>query len=358
MRKCKPTGTVNTKSGLIFTIAMIVLLAILSAVATPGRAAVFITHSAAQSVDNNGVGNCPELFTNPPQKVTLRGIIISRPDFMSDTHPDATATPPGPGRWWQMFIQSCDPNDHGGTAIWMGQCYDNIYGNGTYTNQQWLTELYRIMHDPDTGYAFTVGDKVQVTGFLKFFAGKTNINERHNTDPAYDFEIRLIEPAAGRPQPELVSLNQLKDANNNFIFDAARRFGCEYYQGRLIRINHVRFTNPSRWGPDTNMEITDGHKTFPVKLGLGHGFSTACNLASTFDIIGILDQEDHSYPYTGSYRIWVTNYDGNGRVLTDRGFDAENVYGDFNHDGIVNLLDFALLAQNWLSCVPATGACR
>jgi len=310
------------------------------------------THQQVQSVDNDGYGDHPDLFTS--SEVAVEGIILNRPDFMLDATPDQNAASVQAMAKWQIYIQG-EGDDHAATAVWMGQCYDQVWGgNGTYTDQQWLDELYRLSHDPCTGYEFAPGDRVRVTGLLKFYGGKTNINERHNTDPANDFTIELLEPAVGLPQPEVITLGDVKDGSDVFIFDPNRETGCEHYQGRLVKINNVNFVDANSWGPDAEMAITDGQKTFPLKLGLGYGFGPGSNnLSATFDVVGIFDQEGG---LKDGYRIWVLNYDGNGRVLTDRG-GSYNLPGEINKDGRVDMLDFVRLADNWLECVPGTGAC-
>jgi hypothetical protein len=309
------------------------------------------THQQVQSVDEDGYGNHPDLKTN--NKVTVEGIILNRPDFMLDATPDQNALDVG-GKW-QIYLQG-EGDDHAGTAIWMGQCYDNVWGgSGTYTDQEWLDEIYRLNHDPCTGYEFAPGDRVRVTGLLKFYGGKTNINERHNIDPDYDLTIELLEAAVGLPQPEVITLDDVKDGSDNFIFDPNREFGCEYYQGRLVKINDVNFVDANSWGPDATLTITDGQKTFPLKLGIGWGIRQGSNnLVEPFDVVGIFDQEGG---LKDNYRIWVLNYDGNGRVLTDRAYGRHNLPGEINRDGKVDMFDFAWLAESWLECVPGSGAC-
>jgi len=309
------------------------------------------THSSIQAIDADGYGVHPDLVTTA--KVTVEGIVLNRPDFMLNASPNENALL-GAGAMWQILIQG-EGDDHAGTAVWMGQCYDNVWGSGTYSNQQWLDEIYSVSHDPQTGYEFAPGDRVRVTGLLKFYGGKTNINERHNTDPANDLTIELIEPAVGLPQPEVITLDDVKDGNDNFIFDANRQFGCEYYQGRLVKINNVGFVDANSWGLDETLSITDGEKTFPIKLGRGWGIRQGSNnLVEPFDVVGIFDQEGG---LKDSYRIWVLNYDGNGKVLTDRAYARYNLPGDIDRSGRVDFLDLVWLADNWLKCLPGTGGC-
>jgi len=310
------------------------------------------THQYVQYVDSDGYGDHPDLQTT--NKVTVEGIILNRPDFMLDATPDQNYPGPGPGAMWQIYIQG-EGEDHAATAIWIGQCYDNIGGDGTYTNQEWLNEIYRLSHDPCSGYEFAPGDRVRVTGLLKFFNGKTNINERHSTDPTYDLTIELVEPGVGLPQPEVITLDDVKDENDDFIFYPSRDGGCEYYQGRLVKINDVWFVDANSWAPDATLTITNGQKTFPLKLGIGWGIHPGSNnLTEPFDVVGIFDQEGDS---KGDYRLWVPNYDGNGKVLTDRAYARYNLPGEINRDGKVDFVDFAWLADHWLDCVPGTGAC-
>jgi len=315
------------------------------------------THQEVQSVDEDGYGTHPDLLTS--NKVAIEGIILNRPDFMLDATPNQYATSIEAMPKWQIYIQG-EGDDHAATAVWMGQCYDLVYGFGTYTNQEWLDELYRLSHDPCTGYEFAPGDRVRVTGLLKFYAGKTNINERHQTDPNYNLTIELVEPGVGLPQPEVITLDDVKDNNDDFIFDPNRLTGCEYYQGRLVKINNVSFVDANSWGTEADLTITDGQKTFPVRLGIGWGIRPGSNnLSEPFDVVGIFDQEAIGWPpdCTRGYRIWVLNYDGNGQVLTDRAYGRYNLPGEINKDGKVDMFDLGWLADSWLECVPGSGAC-
>lgn len=304
--------------------------------------------------------------------VTLEGIILNSPEEMLDPTPDYCEIPFEMGGQWQMFIQGekddggeKDADDHAGTALWMGQNYGNLPWeplSSSYTDEEWPAELCRLNHDPESGYLFTPGDRVRVTGYWAFYKGKNNVNETHDKTPEYDFTIELLEPGVGLPQPELVTLDELKDINDDFIFDSNRLTGCEYYQGRLVRLNDVSFaTDPNQWDADATLEITDGTKTFPVKLGIGSGiYPGSNNLADTFDVVGIMDQENdyNNPPYDNGYRIWVTNYDGNGLVLRDRGYRRGNLPGDISRDGRVDLLDFALITADWLLTAPGIGDCN
>jgi hypothetical protein len=301
------------------------------------------TNWAIQSVDEYGDGDHPDILTN--DKVTVEGILLNRPDYMLDS--TARYDAGWIGGMWQIFIQGELPGDHAGTAIWMGQNYVYAYGTGMYTDLEWRGELHRMSNDPNTAYTIQPGDKIRVTGLLKYYGGKTNINERHDTDPDNDVEIELIEANAGLPLPEVVELSELRELNGDYIFDDTRMSGCEYYQGRLVRVNDVTITNCNDFGPGFKWLVIedDTGRQFNVRLGRGPGFSEYSCPTGEIDVIGIMNQEGSG---TAGYEIWVMNYDGNGDVLTDFGDFKNSLKGDINYDGIVDIHDFAALADNWL----------
>lgn len=163
-----------------------------------------------------------------------------------------------------------------------------------------------------------MGDRVRVTGYSIEYNGKSNINERHNKNIAMDFTVSLIEANYGLPAPDLVTLAMVMDIDDGDpnthedIFDQSRLSGGEYFQGRLVRINNVSFTNPSLWEPGAMMEITDGTRKLPCRLGMSDVFSDPSDLGDTFDVIGIFNQEGG---YTHGYQIWVMGYDNSNDLL-------------------------------------------
>jgi hypothetical protein len=265
-----------------------------------------ITHRQFQAVNSSG-----EQTYTATQKVTLEGIVLHHPADMLDPTPDDTIrTTYNLGAQWQFFFQG-EGDDHAGTAVFLAQLYDNLpwVMTGGYSNEQWVAELARL-----NAAQFTPGDRIRVTGWFLSYQGKMNINEQHNKNPDHDFVIELLEPDIGLPKPEVVSLEELKDDQDRFIFDPQRLVGGEYYQGRLVKIEDVNVADPNGWGPSGELVIAKGIRTLPVKLGRGNGiYRGSFNLTEPFDVIGILDQE--STDLRGGYRLYVMNYDGNGRVL-------------------------------------------
>jgi len=301
----------------------------------------YTLHRQYQAVDADGVGTFP--LTAP---VKMRGVVLNWSQNMLDGTPGAD---PFMGGLWQRYVQAVDlpgtpddDDDFGGTACWMGQNIGKIVGNhpaGSYTDEQWLAELDRLDHDPATGRWFRPGDLVEIRARAPglFFRGKTNINEQHVNVPEADFDLVLLQADYGLPAPELISLAQVKDAGDNFIFDQTRATGAEHYQGTAVQINGVSFTDTTNWGPDGELTIQDGtNRTLPVKLGLGSGFTLYEPPEPPFDILGIFDQEDLNGDdgYKDGYRLWVMDYDGGSFKL------VRYAPADFDQDGDVDDDDY------------------
>ena len=308
-----------------------------------------VNHWDLQAVNENGVGTY-----SATNKVIITGIILNNSEEMLDPTPSSVEM----GGEWQIYIQG-EGQDHAGTAVFMGQNYLTAGGSGNYTDSELLSELCRINHDPNTGYIFTAGDRIKVTGWYKFYKGKLNVNEKHQVETEFDFDIELVKPAVGLPQPEIITLDIVKDGSDQYIFDQTRLTGCEYYQARLVRVDDVNIINPENWAPDGTVTIKDKTgRTFPVKLGIGDGITRYPCPTGQIDVIAIFDQEASSYTICkDGYRLWVPNYDGNGFVLTDRGHKRGNLPGDINTDYIIDFYDFAELANNWLQTRAGLSNC-
>jgi hypothetical protein len=323
--------------GFVFSTVVLGLVCIAAAEAEPTVAEV--THSEFQAVNASG-----EQTYNATEKVILEGILLHNPADMLDPTADDTITEPfNLSGQWQIFFQG-EGDDHAGTAVWMGQLYNNlpwVAPNGGYTNGEFISELSRL-----NAAKFSPGDRVRVTGYYLSYNGKLNVNEQHNKNPDHDFTIELVQRGVGLPRPEVITLDDLKGGDNNFIFDPTRQTGGEHYQARLVKIEDVYFADANGWRPYGELVITDGAKTLPVKLGRGNGiYAGSNNLTEPFDIIGIMDQESASL--TGGYRLYVMNYDGNGSVLASREHRRADKPGDLNLDGIVDYYDIDALIEDW-----------
>jgi hypothetical protein len=80
-----------------------------------------------------------------------------------------------------------------------------------------------LSYDAETMHPFRAGDLVQVNAnSYAFYGGKLNVNETHHIDPAFDFTISLVTSNYGLPTPELLTLSDLKNADDTYIFDQTR----------------------------------------------------------------------------------------------------------------------------------------
>jgi len=245
------------------TVGLVVFL-FLAAAARGADPCTPATHQEFQAVDGSGAGTY-----SVSGKVILEGIVLNKPGDMVDPTADYQQIPTDMGGEWQIFIQG-QGEDHAGTAVYMGQNYELLSWidiGGSYDDVNWISEMERLNSEQ-----FSPGDLVCVTGYYLFYKGKTNVNERHSNVDSNDFTIEVLEHGVGLPRPEVVELGELKDGDDEFIFDSSRQSGCEHYQGMLVRINDVSFSDANGWGPDGVVTVTDGVKTFAVKLGLGRVF--------------------------------------------------------------------------------------
>ncbi|MBL7107641.1 MAG: hypothetical protein ISS77_08575, partial [Phycisphaerae bacterium] len=321
----------------IIVLTMVISLA-LGAILKAAPTISEVTHSEFQAVDGSG-----EQVYNATDMVILEGILLHNPADMLDPTPDDSITETfNLGGAWQIFFQG-EGDDHAGTAVWLGQLYNNlpwVVPDGGYSNEEFITEMSRL-----NAAQFSPGDRIRITGYYLSYNGKLNINEQHNKNPDHDFTIELVERGVGLPRPEVVVLDDLKDSDDEFIFDPNRQSGCEYYQARLVKIEDVYFVDANDWGPNGELVITDGSKIFGVKLGRGNGiYAGSNNLTEPFDVIGIMDQE--SPDLTSGYRLYVMNYDGNGSVLASREHRIADMPGDINLDGVVDFVDLIKLIED------------
>ncbi|MBN1513606.1 MAG: hypothetical protein JXB13_16440 [Phycisphaerae bacterium] len=307
-------------------------------------------HTDLQAVDGIGFGTFA--LTDP---IRVQGVLLNRPQDMLDP---TAAAPAYMGGTWQVFLQADDAGDFGGTALWMGQYIGRMSGNhpaGSYTDAEWVSELDRITIDDGTGRRLRPGDRVEIRARAPglFFRGKTNINEQHIKAPEQDFDVVLLGPAVGLPAPTVITLSDVKDAADEFLFDSTRQTGTERYQGSLVEISGVSFVDPAGWGPGASLTLTDGAgRTLPVLLGRSRGFVEYAAPAGPFSIVGIFDQEDTDSGdgWMAGYRLWVMGFDGQAFIMPIQP-------GDTDGDGDVDLRDAAELQACYAGAgVPPAGA--
>jgi hypothetical protein len=278
------------------------------------------TFSNLEAVDSNGVS-----IWSGPLPTTLTGVILTDPNEMLDSTPNFIPWNSGAGAYqlggqWQIFVQAVLPGDRGGAECWMAQNYGNLPwephdGSDHYSNTDWEANVFRVSHDPATGYAFRKGDLVTVTanGSL-FYGGMQNINEEHSTDPSLHFTVSLLATNYGLPAPEVISLTSVMLTNdgsgNHFdIFDSSRAMGGEHYQGMRVRINGLSLVDTNGWNTDADWDsrhctATDGQgRQIPLVHPL---YDLGAAPTNRFDATGVFIQETGSgTDGTFGYKLFV-----------------------------------------------------
>jgi len=280
-----------------------VIAALALTVCLTGGTAKAETHSNLQAVASSGIsawgGSVP---------FSLTGVLLCGPDEMLDSTPNFIPWNGGAGAYqmgaeWQIAFQAADTNsDWGGTFCYMGQCYGNMPWNGSddlsYSNAAWSAEILRLEFDPETLHQFQAGDLIQVTAnATSDYGGKRNITEDHYIDPAKNFTISLVTANYGLPSPQNITLADVKNADNTYIFDQTRATGGERYQGMRVRINNLTLVTTSGWNPAN----TWGNRLCTAADGTGRTFPLRHSRrdigpapTGTFDAIGIFNQESGS----------------------------------------------------------------
>jgi len=350
------------------------------AVPSPARAddPPYIRHRDYQAVNPDG----SSAYSPGGFPVRLVGVVLNNNEDWLDP---ASAFDPGFHAWQlgaqaEIYVQAVDLDafapwdpfpgqqfdDFGGTACWMGQNYGNHpffhppdpthpewNSDYNYTEPEWYAELDRLhLWRPGTllpdSELVRAGDLVTVTARAGLnYKGKMNVNETHSNEPALDFELAILQKNYGLPEPELLTLADLKAADDTYLFDAqapTREFGGERYQSSLVKLTNVRFSDEFDPATDwraykqnsedgVNLTLVDpAGRTLPVHLGRNDSFDTNPAPQGYFDVVGILDQSD--WTGTGNYRLLVVH--------------AEDfILGDLNHDSFVGQDDLNAALANW-----------
>jgi len=291
------------------------------------------THEEIQAVDAAGIPTHPKVGADagdPANKVVLEGVVLNNHEDMLDPAYDA---PAWMGAQWQIVVAG-QGADHAGTALWMGQKY-SLRGGVDYEAWEWADEMARVNYD--AGRHIRRGDRVRVTGFMLEYGGKANMNERHSTSPILDFAVEYLG-RAGVPDPETITLADVKDAADADIFDPTAAAGGEHWQSRLVRVTGVHFTDPGAVAPGAHTTIADATgRTLPVRCGIGAGLGGTLNLDATFDLVGIFDQDAGFGQHTTGYRVWALDYNGGAGVFG-------TPWGDLTYNTDVDAADIDLLA--------------
>jgi hypothetical protein len=236
-------------------------------------------------------------YTDDGSARTITGVVICNPSDMLDS----TAYSSWVGYQWQTFIQSLNSSDFGGVALYA--CSDGSkMGGNTLTTDVWNSLLSSL-----SGLSY--GDEVQVTFYgTSAYKGKVNITSEHNTTTQFSVSVLNHNVA---PTATAITLADLKDSSDSFIFDSTRATGCERYQGTLVHLDGLTVADPSDWKSGGEVTVRQGDLTFTLDLGLDSSlFTTDIKNAissSTISISAILDQEDGTYVGDSGYSLWLTS---------------------------------------------------
>lgn len=310
------------KSNIMKRYLFILGFVVLAGTGAPDAVAASETHASLQAVTATGASAWNGTFP-----FTIRGALLCNPDEMLDSTPNfipytGSGVNGQMGGEWQVTFQAVDAGDRGGTTCWMGQCYGNQPwirdSESSYSNESWVPEVLRLNFDPTNLHAFRAGDLVEMTvRQALFYGGKRNMNQGHDIDPAYNFDIRLVTANYGLPAPEVITLADVMNVGGVAgdkstwlpIFDQTRATGGEHYQGMRVRINNMYLVTTNGWNP-TN---TWGNRLCTVTDGGGRFFTlrtTRYSLGAAptnqFDAIGIFTQESGSGSQgTNGYELFV-----------------------------------------------------
>jgi hypothetical protein len=316
-----------------------VLLPAAAAFAVDWDALPYTRHSTYQAVNADGsrayAGGSP---------VRMVGVVINDTEDWLDPTPAYSGTYQAfqMGGEAELYVQALwtstqaalgteyyDPADFGGTACWMGQNYGNLPFKGdaqfSYTDAEWTAELGRLNLYGGDGVTDPIraGDLVEIRARAGLhYKGKMNVNEQHDNDydrlndwdqqgspgdgQNHDFELVRVAKGFGLPAPLPVTLSALKNPDDTPVFDPNRQTGGERYQSTLVQLQDVWTASAASWAADSDLEVTDGTRTFNVHLGRNGGFDGTALFASgqPFHVTGILDQAASDGTYsTDGYQL-------------------------------------------------------
>ena len=313
-------------------VTVIVTLTAGVAVAQDWSTVPMIEHAAYQAVNANGTSAYDNSFP-----VRLRGVVLNNSEDWLDPTPAysvQTQWPPPPkmGGEAEIYVQAIDLDgsawdphpgaafdDFGGTAAWIGQNYGNLPFKSdpifSYSDSEWTAELGRMNLLGGAGVSdpTRAGDLVEIRarGGLHY-KGKMNVNEQHSKEAANDFEIVLLQQGYGLPAATPLTLADIKDASDAFIFDPTRTTGGERYQSTLVDLRNVWIESPADFSANSDITVTDGTRTFHVHLGLNPSFdgTPLFDADEPFHVTGIFDQSatDGTFSADG-YQLLVMHAD-------------------------------------------------
>ncbi len=108
------------------------------------------SHSEFQAVYDDGTGSWGGGGFYP---VEMIGVVINNPWQMLNYETDASPQ-------WQVFFQAVDPNDFGGTAMYMRR-YHPMTGADLFAGTQWNEEMQRLNYPVDESIGMPVDEPLR-----------------------------------------------------------------------------------------------------------------------------------------------------------------------------------------------------
>lgn len=291
-------------------------------------------HREYQAVFNDGTSAWPASPQQPKYPIEMTGVVINNPGDMLYFSDDPQSPYYSDSPQWQVYIQATEAakaaGDFGGTALYMRRYAPPFLGgHDLYPGTAWADEMTRLNYpvydvtgDPVTE-PLQQGDliKVEARAPGMFFRGKNNVNTMHLNLEQNEFYITILERDVPLAAPT-ITLADLKNPDDTFLFDETRQTGPEHYQASLVHLENLLLDDdPSNWTLDNTVTVRQGDLTFDMQLGIDPALELidATTLTTTpFDVTAIVNQEDPSDPYTGTYRLWMTSA-GNLTVIPEPG---------------------------------------
>jgi len=326
-----------------------------------------VQHSTYQAVNGDGSGAYPPAAF----PIRLLGVVLNNSEDWLDPTANYLEGPMfAMGGESEIYVQTVDPTDFGGTCAWMGQNYGNHIWHFpewdyNYSDAEWYAELDRLhLYRPESPLPdadlVRAGDLIEMRarGGLNY-KGKQNVNEQHSNEPEFDFEIVILQNGYRLPEARPITLSQVKDAGDNALFDPTRATGGERYQATRVALRSVSFKDfdaLADWHSDTvpDLLVEDGTgRTLPVHLGRNESFDSTSAPSGCFDVVAIIDQNSSSMTAcVDGYRAlamnaadfhevsrWTSNADNHWSTATN--WDRGSAPGDGSSlvfDGATTLL--------------------
>ncbi|MCD4832351.1 MAG: endonuclease/exonuclease/phosphatase family protein, partial [Bacteroidales bacterium] len=187
-------------------------------------------------------------------------------------------------------------NDINGNPIHLNQT-KTISGIVTMSNELGTTGPAYIQ-DNEAGIAvygsdfvslLSSGDSITLTGDVGFYNGLTEMVYNAASSSV------TVHKNMSIPNPEIVPI----DSVLNQEWD-----GNELLEGKLLRINNVKFSETGTFASNANYTLTDGTNTLTVRIDGDTDIDGTEIPSDTISIIGCISQYDSSSPYSEGYQIF------------------------------------------------------